>query len=366
MQPVGLYIHVPFCSGKCPYCDFYSLSASEEKMDAYTDAVVFELLLWGKKSGRRADTLYFGGGTPSLLGERRLITILEAAERAFGLDGAEITAEVNPCTGRELSFSALRKAGFNRLSVGLQSSDEKELHSLGRRHSAEEARKTLLCAQEAGFDNLSLDLMLAIPNQTEESLLRSVEFCRKAGVQHISAYLLKIEEGTPFFKRREALSLPGEEGERALYLAACEALEKAGFAQYEISNFSLPGRESRHNLKYWNGEEYLGIGPAAHSFFGGRRFYAPRSLEQFLRKAEYEDDGPGGDAEEYAMLRLRLREGLSREKYRERFGEDYPPSYDRNAAKFEKAGLLWCDGKGIRFSREGFLVSGKLIGEILL
>ena len=366
MRPNGLYIHVPFCDGKCPYCDFYSLRADEETMDAYVTAVKRELACFGAQLGRRADTLYFGGGTPSLLGAARLCELADAARAVFGLEGAEITAEVNPCTGGGLDFAALRAGGFNRLSVGLQSANEEELRCLGRRHGAQDAAVTLGRARAAGFANLSLDLMLAIPGQTEESLRRSVRFCREAGARHVSAYLLKLEEGTPFFARRDALALPDEEGQRRLYLAVCEVLGGAGFAQYEISNFSEPGCESRHNLKYWNGEEYLGIGPSAHSFLEGRRFHSPRSLESFLRGTERTDDGTGGDGEEYAMLRLRLCEGLERARYRERFGCDYPASYDGNARRFEKAGLLTCDERGIRLSREGFLVSNELIGEILL
>lgn len=365
-MPLGLYLHVPFCDGKCPYCDFYSLRGDEGQMDAYVEVACRELARWGRALSRPADTLYFGGGTPSLLGEARLIRLVEAARRAFGLQNVEITVEVNPTRGKGLDFSALRDCGINRLSIGLQSADEGELAALGRRHSAADARAAVRAAQRAGFDNLSLDLMLAVPGQTEGSLAASVDFCRDCGVQHVSAYLLKLEEGTPFFDRREALSLPDEDGQADRYLLACSLLERAGFEQYEISNFCLPGRESRHNLKYWDGAEYLGIGPSAHSFLNGERFYTPRELFSFLREPAYVPDGPGGDEEEYAMLRLRLTKGLTEADFIRRFGREIPARWRQNARRYQPGGLLVCDREGIRFTKEGFLLSNQLIAEVIL
>lgn len=364
---LGIYIHVPFCQGKCPYCDFYSLGADETLMDAYAARVCVELAAWGAKlETPEADTLYFGGGTPSLLGARRLAAIIKAAGEAFRMKQPEITVEVNPTRGKGLDFSLLSQAGVNRLSIGLQSASGEELRLLERRHSAGDAADTVQRARRAGIDRLSLDLMLAVPGQTPESLAQSVRFCAESGADHVSAYLLKIEEGTPYALQRDRLELMDEDGQADQYLLACSLLERAGFLQYEISNFSREGRESRHNLKYWNGCEYLGIGPSAHSFLNGTRFYAPRDLQAFLDKPRYVEDGPGGGEEEYAMLRLRLTDGLREELYLARFGHGIPAGYRERARRYQASGLVRCDSRGIRFTPEGFLLSNALIGEILL
>lgn len=371
-KPMGLYLHIPFCDGKCPYCDFYSLAASSETMDAYCEKLREELLAWGTKRPGVVDTLYFGGGTPGLLGADRLARLIEAAQKAYPFaPDTEITVETNPGSAGDLDFSALRLAGANRLSIGLQSALGPELKFLGRRHTPQQALATAAAAQKAGIDNISFDLMLGLEGQTTGSVEESVAFCRDAGVSHVSAYLLKLEPGTRFYQQREAFRLPGEDEAANLYLAACQALEQAGFSQYEISNFSLPGRESRHNLKYWNGDEYIGLGPSAHSFFGGRRFYTPKSLPAFLQAPQYlpeapEDEAiPPGSGEEYAMLRLRLSEGLTEEGYQRKFGRPLPARYRKNARRFQAHGLAESDSRGIRLTRRGFLVSNQLIGEIL-
>ncbi len=365
MKPIGLYIHIPFCESKCPYCDFYSRRGSDAQMDSYVDAVAASVRKWGSTLRREADTLYFGGGTPSLLGAERLLKMVSVAKESFGLADAEITVEVNPQACSRSFFNKLYNGGVNRLSVGLQSARDEELKLLGRRHTAAQALDSVLAAQDAGFDNISLDLMLATQGQTEQSLAFSVEFCEKAGVQHISAYLLKIEPDTVYGKKPEQLFLPDEDTARGLYLSACKLLENAGFAQYEISNFAKPGRESRHNLKYWNDEEYLGVGPAAHSMVDGKRFFYPRSIERFIAGEAPQDDGTGGGEEEYAMLRLRLRDGLDGALYFQRFQAEIPQIYYKNAARFSSAGFCECGPHGIRLTQSGFLVSNYLISEIL-
>jgi oxygen-independent coproporphyrinogen-3 oxidase len=362
---IGLYIHVPFCDGKCPYCDFYSLRADEERMEQYTNSLVEKIEYYGSRLGRDADTLYFGGGTPSLLGARRLASILSAAQKCFGLENAEITLEVNPARDLSGFFQEIREAGANRVSIGMQSANEDELRLLGRRHTAAQAAQAVRDAQRAGFENISLDLMLAVPNQTRESLLRSIQFCADAGVQHISAYLLKIEPHTLYYKNREKLAVPADDEAGNLYLTACEELEKRGFQQYEISNFAKPGFKSRHNLKYWHCEEYLGLGPAAHSFLDGKRFYYERSIGAFLRGDAPVEDGDGGGFEEYAMLALRLTEGLSDKACRERFGYPLPQNMRQAAARYEKIGMTVCGEDGFHFTPKGFLVSNTLTAEIL-
>ena len=364
-QPFGLYIHVPFCDGKCPYCDFYSMRGSEERMNQYTDSIIEAIKSYGDKMGRAADTLYFGGGTPNLLGARRITSLIAAARSSFVLENAEITLEVNPAEDLDEFLKAVHSAGANRLSIGLQSANEEELRLLGRRHTAAQAEKAVRTARDAGFSNISLDLMLGIPQQTPQSLLRSIEYCAQAGVQHISAYLLKIEPHTAYDKNREQFQFPDDDEASGLYLLACEALEKQGFCQYEISNFAKPGYESQHNLKYWHCEEYLGLGPAAHSFMNGKRFYYDRNLNQFIRGCNPEPDGQGGDFEEYAMLAMRLTQGLEEHRCRERFGHGIPAHVMQAAKRYEKPGFTVCTDNGFHFTQTGFLVSNTLIAEIL-
>lgn len=360
----GLYIHVPFCDGKCPYCDFYSIRASEERMEEYTNSII-ELLNSNSEQIATADTLYFGGGTPSLLGAERLGRITEAAQRKYGLENAEITAEANPEGVDDDFFRGIRAAGINRLSFGLQSADDGELRKLGRKHSAAQAAKAVENAQKAGLQNITLDLMLAVQGQTEQSLRRSVEFCAGLGVRHVSAYLLKLEPGTAYYKNRAELTLPDEDAAANLYLLACEELERHGLKQYEISNFAEPGFESRHNLKYWRCEEYWGLGPAAHSFLKGKRFHYGRSIGAFLRGEGPEQDGEGGSFEEFAMLKMRLTEGLTDGACLARFGQPVPERIKRAARKYESAGLTVCTPEGFHFTSKGFLVSDALTAEIL-
>lgn len=208
--------------------------------------------------------------------------------------------------------------------------------------------------------------MIAIPLQTTQSLKSSIEFCKSSEVRHISAYMLKIESDTPFYKRKSTLKLPNEENTVSLYLTACEEFEKYGYKQYEISNFSMPKMESKHNLKYWNCEEYLGIGPSAHSFIDKNRFYYPRSINTFINENKIIPDGQGGDETEYSMLKLRLNKGLENNKFEKKFFHSIPQSYYKNASKYESMGLTICTDNSIRLTRKGFLVSNELISEIIL
>lgn len=365
MNPIGLYLHIPFCDGKCPYCDFYSMRGDEAAKDAYTEALCRSLREWGAKTSRRpVDTVYFGGGTPVLLGASRLSRILAAAGEAFPLlPGSEITVEANPAAALLPEVERLAQAGFNRISFGMQSANEAELRFLGRRHTAGDAEQAVRAAKRAGFRNISLDLMLGLQGQTVQTALASADACAALGVQHVSAYLLKVEEGTPFARR--TLALPDEEAQREIYLAVCSRLEQHGFLQYEISNFAKSGSESRHNLKYWNGEEYLGLGPAAHSFLNGRRFFYPRDIAAFERGDAPQQDGAGGDLEEYAMLRLRLTAGLRESDCRERFAVAIPSAMRKAAAPLCKAGLVRSEPDFLALTREGFLVSNAVIVRLL-
>ena len=364
----GIYIHVPFCDGKCPYCDFFSLRGTDDLMDQYTAALKRTLFQWAEEHGReRADTVYFGGGTPNLLGAERLAALLSAVQDCFDLSpDAEITLEANPVSVDGDFFRTVRKAGFNRLSMGMQSGNEDELRFLGRKHTLRDVENAVQSARKAGFDNLSLDLMLGLPEGAEEKLERSIDFAAKLGADHISAYLLKIEPGTPFAAQK--ITVPEDDESADQYLFCVSELEKRGYAQYEISNFAKPERESRHNLVYWHGEEYLGFGPGAHSFYRGRRFFYPRDLEGFLTGNPPRDDGEGGSFSEYAMLNLRLTEGLSRERCVEKFGPAGQTQFDLLLDKTKKCPpgfFSRADRENISFTPEGFLVSNALLLQLL-
>lgn len=365
MKPVGIYIHIPFCDGKCPYCDFYSV-CDRGAAAPYTKALIREMER-AASPGLTADTLYFGGGTPPLLGAENLVRLIEAVKRLFAFAG-EATLEANPGSIDLPALLALREAGLNRISFGVQSAIPEELQALGRKHTPGQVRTAVEAAKQAGFSNLSADLMLGIPGQTAASLAQSIDFIRSLGITHVSAYLLKVETGTPFWRQEIWTQCPGEEETCALYLQAVRALEAAGFAQYEISNFARSGQVCRHNLKYWRCEEYLGFGPAAHGYFAGKRYGHARDLAAYLTAPAstvyLTDEAPGG-FEEYAMLRLRLSEGLSLTEAKARYGYD-PDALRKKAAAYAKAGLLRLDSERIALTPEGFLVSNSLIGKLIL
>ena len=362
----GLYIHIPFCRSRCPYCDFFSSKLDESAADSYTSALEKRIPELVRQYALRFDTVYIGGGTPSALGAARLSRILRAAMN-FADVGAEVTVECNPfdAAKKGLDFSALKAVGVNRISMGMQSANDSERRALGRLSGHSDVSLAVKRAQDAGIENISLDLMLAVPGQTKQSLIDSISFCADEGVRHVSAYILKLEEGTRFWDRREQLGLPDEDETCELYLTACEELGKRGFLQYEISNFSIPGYESRHNLKYWDCREYLGIGPAAHSFAGGKRFFFPRDTEAFINGCSPVPDGNGGNFEEYVMLRLRLTEGLVFSQAEERFGHAVEQATLEKARELSRLGLTVCDCDHIALTRQGFLVSNAVISEMI-
>lgn len=362
---IGLYIHIPFCKSKCPYCDFYSGRASENDYDNYIKALSDNISLWSAKIDKTVSSVYFGGGTPSILGAERLSLLLNKIKEEFSVaDNAEITVEVNPDSGKTLDFDLLRLSGFNRISVGMQSAVEQELKALGRIHSINDAEVTVKRAQNAGIENISLDLMLGIPYQTIDSLKKSIDFCANCGVTHISSYILKIESGTVFERIHDKLELPDEDSQSQLYLFAVDYLKTLGFEQYEISNFSKVGYESRHNINYWKCGEYIGIGPSAHSFFEGKRFYYSRNMEDFIEnKTNF--DCCGGDKEEFIMLSLRLKRGLNFKEYKERFNEEFPQSKIKIINKFADMGYMVLTDDCAYFTPTGYLVSNSIISELI-
>ena len=306
----GLYIHVPFCVRKCPYCDFYSLPGETGLISGYAEAVKRNLAQYGEQF----DTVYFGGGTPNLIAPY-MAEILSAVNIA---PGAEITSECNPASTTPETLAVMRRAGINRISVGVQSLQDGELQKLGRLHTAADAEALILAAEKAGFDSISADVMLGIPGQTEHTLTDTLNRLRKLPVQHISAYMLTLEPATPFGKNPPP-DMADDEQMADLYALCQQLCGELGFHQYEISNFARDGFECRHNLKYWRDEEYLGIGPAAHSFYAGKRFAVPTDLRRFLNEprqtVEVTDDSPG-DYDERVMMGLRLAEGIPEELYK--------------------------------------------------
>ena len=362
----GIYIHIPFCKSKCPYCDFYSFKADEQTKDGYLTAVLSCLDEYAKKITEGIDTVYFGGGTPSFFGSERIKEVLSYIKDKYSVTkDAEITVECNPSSVDESFIKSLSEAGVNRISMGMQSAVNKERLALGRLSDREKISDCIKLFRQYGIDNISLDLMLGIPYQTKESLKESIDFVRSQKVNHVSAYMLKIEEGTPFHKAADKLSLPNEDEVCDLYLYAVQELGKFGYTQYEISNFSKEGYESRHNLRYWHCEEYLGVGPSAHSFIDGKRFFYERDFEDFIKGNSPTPDGDGGDEEEYVMLALRLTEGLQNERYRMRFGKNIDEMLIKKALTLEKEGLVTVTDDRIALTVKGFLVSNSVISYLL-
>lgn len=364
-KPAGLYLHIPFCKKKCRYCDFYSSFVTEKLLDSYTEALIKAIKEWGGRFRRPINTIYFGGGTPSLL-SHRLSTVLNAVYQTFDIEeNCEITLELNPCGDVENILNHAKKAGINRLSIGMQSGINDELKILGRTHTVNDTVSAVKIARDMGFNNISLDIMLGLPFSSNDTLLESLELLKELNPEHISAYMLKIEENTAFWREKEKLSLPNDDETAEQYLLMCSFLEQNGYNHYEISNFCKENMTSRHNIKYWNGEDYLGIGPAAHSFVDGRRFYYPRDLKAFLKGNSPLPDGEGGSSEEYIMLRLRLKEGISISDYKSQFNRDLPENFLNKCHQFEKAGFIQTTNDRISLTNNGMLLSNTIITELL-
>ena len=375
-ETLGIYIHIPFCRSKCDYCDFYSLAGREDWMDAYQKALLAHIAETAPLAqGIPVDTIYFGGGTPSFYGDKRLRELLAAIRKQFQVaENAEITLEANPDSVDLKSLRRLRKAGFNRISMGMQSACPEELAAIHRPHTAKQVDEAVAAAKKARFKNLSLDLIYGLPGQTMDSWKATVEHALSLIPQHLSCYGLKVEEGTPLAARvAEGEQLPDDDTQADLYLWTVGRLQRAGLPQYEISNFAKPGFESRHNLRYWLTKPYIGFGPGAHSDFGGRRYSFVRNLDGYI-------DGVlrGGaiiDSEElipqrerggeYLMLRLRTARGIEEWEYRGNYFMDFA-ALERRLEEFQTQGWAKKTEEGRwRLTPRGFLVSNQLIGDLL-
>ncbi len=375
----GIYIHIPFCKRKCIYCDFYSVCGGDKLYSDFVSALNRSIENRADKR-IKVDTVYFGGGTPTVLQSSQLASILNAVKNSFEVSsGAEITVEANPCTVTKESLSELLNSGFNRISFGIQSAIDDELSALSRLHTFKQAKEAVLNADRAGFKNISADIMIGIINQTRESLIHSIEKITSLPVGHISAYMLKVEENTPLddmIKRNSGIlkSIADEDEMADRYLLMCRLLEEKGFFQYEISNFAKPDLESRHNLKYWRCGEYLGFGPHAHSYFDNKRYFEDCDVLSFIEckgksKITYTDTDVD-KAEEYIMLSLRLAEGLDTDRLasldkKGRYRNIISNAIEINRLSDKKLINISQNGKHLSLSKRGFLVSNTVITRLL-
>ena len=364
-SPLGLYLHIPFCRGKCPYCDFYSLRPDGDGPEQLARRLHQLIEEYGKRSeGYTVRTVYFGGGTPLLLGAQRLAALLDRIRASFPCEITECTVECNPGSTSMEDLQVLHKAGVNRLSIGMQAADDGVLRALGRKHRMQDTVRLVQQARQAGFHNLSLDLMLGVPEETDETLDSSLSAIRQLQPEHVSAYLLKLEPDTPFYEQRFCLGLPDEDQLAARYARVVQALEGFGLSQYEVSNFARPGFHSRHNTAYWRLTPYLGLGPSAHSFFGGRRFYFLSDLNGFLHGADPVDDGPGGDYEELLMLGLRLTRGVSVQALRDK--DPAAAEYTlQKAAPLIRQGVLAQEDGRLKICSQFLLLMNTIICDLL-
>ncbi len=366
-KSLGLYIHIPFCRQKCSYCDFYSLPKSEEKMDAYTAALVRHLSeVAPHAAAHRVDTVYLGGGTPSYLGAPRLKAILKTVRKKYDLDrAAEITVEANPDTACDVKMlRTLRRLGVNRISLGVQSADDELLRRIGRIHTFAQVKQAAEAVRKAGIHNLSMDLIYGLPGQTMAQWRDTLAAVLALAPEHLSCYGLKLEEGTPLWLRRAQETFPDDDAQAEMYLCAVETLGQHGYEQYEISNFAKPGFASRHNLKYWHMDEYAGFGPGAHSDMGGVRFAYVRDLDRYIRGDLVLSESETGETLardfEYVMLSLRTAEGMDRAHFERTYRQRFAPM-ETLFRRYEAAGLATPTENGWRLTPQGFLVSNRII-----
>ena len=375
-KTVGLYIHIPFCRSKCEYCDFYSLGGSRDRtlMDQYLQALCVHLReSAGRAQQYEVDSVYFGGGTPTFFGADGLKRILAEIYKRYDVTrNAEISLEANPDSVTSKDLSSLYHAGFNRISLGVQSDQDEFLKALGRPHTYAQAVQAVSAAREAGFDNVSVDLMYGLPNQTKEQWMQTLHTVTSLKPEHISCYGLKVEPGTPLYSYKDCANLPDDDMQADMYLYTVEMLESFGYNQYEISNFAKEGFECFHNLKYWLGDEYLGFGPSASSDFAGKRFTCAPDIRTYIDGvlhggvvlSECDTIPLRERAGEYLMLRLRTSVGIEEEEYVKAFLLSFRP-LERLLQKLAEQGMsIYTDGRW-RLTAKGFLLSNQIIGALL-
>lgn len=380
MKRLGLYIHIPFCKRKCNYCDFYSCTETKyigEYINALCTHIEREAPLY---KNYEIDTIFFGGGTPSLIEPNDFKNLMSTIKGNFNIiSSCEATLEANPGTLTCDKLICYKENGINRLSIGLQSTYDNELKMLGRIHTYSEFLENFNLARECGFDNISVDIMYSLPNQKREELLTTLDKVCALTPEHISSYCLKIEEKTPFGKIKDKLILPCEDDEYEMYISMCEMLEKNGYSQYEISNFSKSGYESKHNLKYWQSLDYVGFGPAAHSYIDGKRYYYKDDIKLYIEQVkngslpekilDKNDENVHVSAriskeDEYVMLKMRLSAGMNIKEFFDRFDKDFLSTYPR-VEKYVKSGHIALRDGAYCFTYKGFFVSNYILTDIL-
>jgi oxygen-independent coproporphyrinogen-3 oxidase len=375
MRKNGIYIHIPFCVKKCNYCDFNSFCASDTVQDIYTDALVNEIKSFGKIKKIDADSVFFGGGTPTLLKEENLEKIISAIKASINLmPDTEFTVECNPKTANLRKLKHLFDLGVNRLSLGVQSLDDKILKTLGRAHDLKDFIECFAAARIAGFENISFDLMFALPDQTEKIWQTTLENAIKFEPKHISAYGLQLEEGTLFYENQANYKFPDDEQNRKMYEFLVEFLKSKGYERYEISNFAIPGFESRHNLKYWDLTEYVGFGLGSSSFFEGVRYQNPEKMEEYLEFADNfhplwenaEKETENSLISEYMFLGLRLEKGVNNLEFKEKFNKSFFEIYKKEIDQNVNNGLLIKENNRIYLSKKGFDLANSVMSDFLL
>ena len=377
-QALGLYIHIPYCINKCGYCDFNSHPIKYDEMEAYVDALIVELNYYAKKYSpeRIVNTIFLGGGTPTTLSVSQLERILKECEKNFKIaTDAEITIEANPATIRTDQLKSIRQTGYNRISVGVQSFDKTELKMLDRAHGVEEIHCTIDRARNAGFNNLSLDLMFAVPNQTLEAWKKNLHQALDKSPEHLSTYNLTIEEGTAFWKMQSngKLTMPDNDYQLELYKQTIELLKKNGFHHYEISNFSLPGKECRHNITYWQNTNTLGLGAGASSYMNGVRFKNTNQPAHYIRRVqenhmpiEYSESlEPRQAMGETIMLGLRLLKGINILKFEDRFQTSFKSIFGNIIAPLKEKELIIIEQDKLRLSEKGLFLADSVILEFI-
>lgn len=376
MKKMGLYIHIPFCVKKCNYCDFLSAPSSKQVQIAYMDTLQKEIE--EKAIAYKdwcVDTIFIGGGTPTSVPYETIVKMMDTVRAEFCLDkDCEITIECNPGTVTSEALKAYRAAGINRLSIGLQSADDELLKELGRIHTYEQFLETYTWAREAGFENVNVDVMSGLPGQTIEQYEDTLKKLVELHVEHISAYSLIIEEGTPFFKQYEEdqLDLPDEETERDMYYRTKTMLDEAGFSRYEISNYAKKEYECRHNVRYWRREDYLGLGLGASSCMENVRFKNTDWLDEYVLESKYMDKCDVQELssqecmEEFMFLGLRMTKGVSKTKFADTFGVTMNEVYDRALSKLKEQKLIAEEGDFVFLTEYGLDVSNRVWVEFLL
>ena len=394
MNNIGLYVHIPFCETKCPYCDFNTYAKIESLIPEYVAAVNTEIGIWGRLLDEpKLSTVFFGGGTPSYLPTHYMASIIETVHESFDLSAdAELTLEANPGDLTDVNLMKYLDVGLNRLSIGVQSLDDRLLKLLGRRHSASEAIQAIRMATEAGFDNVSIDLMYGLPQQNLNDWSRTLGSVREINIQHISMYCLTLEGATPMEQQVASGQLPEPDPDLAadMYLMAENIMDSRGFGHYEISNWALPGMESRHNLRYWKNQPYLGVGPGAHSYLFSERFHNIRSPREYVKllseqspESIHQDDlstvkidliptvemsetiDQRLELAETMMLGLRLNSGVTIEDITRRFGITPASVYGNTLTELESLGLVDTTGGAIKLTSRGRLLGNEVFTRFL-